>query len=71
MSTPTAAVPHYQVLIDELIAQHGAEMKPGGVYKVVVEHEDDCPALVGTGPCSCECTATLLEVADPLEPMRN
>jgi hypothetical protein len=68
MSTQSApTTPHYEHLVAELIKRHGDEMKPGGIYNIVVEHEDDCPALAGTGVCDCDCVATLLEVVDPLK----
>jgi hypothetical protein len=68
-SAPT--VPHYETLVAELIERHRGEMRPGGVYRVEVAHDDDCPGLLGTGICDCNCVATLLEVMDPLEPERN
>jgi hypothetical protein len=72
MSTQSApTVPHYEILVAELIERHGAEMKPGGVYRVEVAHDTDCPALAGSGPCDCQGVASLVEVADRLGPSND
>ena len=38
----------------KMVAKNGP-----GVYHLIVEHDSDCPKLLGTGPCNCDANVRL------------
>lgn len=48
----------YQEKIIELGLDVQRRLGPG-VHHIMVEHDDDCPKLLGTGPCKCDTNVRL------------
>lgn len=38
--------------IDKL-TKHAAGLQRGGIYEATIQHDNDCPFLLGVGPCIC------------------
>jgi hypothetical protein len=46
---------NYIPAILKAITQAGG-IKPGGLYHIDIQHDDDCDLLSGKGPCNCHPT---------------